>query len=61
MGDLPLPDLGIDSDRWRDYVLLVELGLKPADALEMAAVDLDWLLAIHGRIQLARSERTRNG
>ena len=43
--------MGIDPVIWRNYRLLVDFGIKPNEADEMSAVELDWLLAIHATIK----------
>lgn len=45
---MPPDEMGLDPDDWRDYLAVTELRLSPLDILEMSAVQLDWLLAIHG-------------
>jgi hypothetical protein len=47
--------MGVDPQLWRTYRLLTDLGLKPSEADEMSAVDLDWLLAMHSTIQARRA------
>lgn len=52
--NIPMP---IDPDLWRDYELFAAFGIKPGEADDMSAVRLDWMLAIHWKVQEVKRRR----
>ncbi|MCU1590088.1 MAG: hypothetical protein JWP11_1344 [Frankiales bacterium] len=43
---------------WRDYRLVVELGIAPSEVEELSAYRADWLIAVHDKhLQLERERR----
>ena len=48
-------DLGVDAGYWRDYQILTVLGIKPHEAADMPAHQLDWLLFINAEMSARRS------